>query len=286
MLSSSKSPSSTDNVPSKKKRKISSSVESKSPKIIKLATKENLVKSVPEKEEEDASERKLNSSNDSIEIITSVDEKKGPDQNDQQKARKSDSTPKNRNLGKNKKVDRSQQKPGALTKFLKRTDREVEESDISHDNNLSKLKNKDCQDTQDVHKEKNEICLNENSDVQLIPSELQDTSRLNETNRVANKDVDSSFQESDCDITILSSDNETSSELDKSISNKNKETTDRPATPVNSKTDKDIKEKIKRLTPKQLEKRQEIARRKEEKKRLKMVCIVYRRDSNFIFISL
>jgi len=286
MLSSSKSPSSTDNVPSKKKRKIiSSSIESKSPKMIKLATKENLVKSVPEKEGEDASEGKLDSSNDSIEIITSNDEKKGLDQNDQQKARKSDNTPKNRNLGKNKKVDRSQQKPGALTKFLKRTDREVEESDISHDNNLSKLKNKDCQDTP-VHKEKNEICLNENSDVQLIPSELQDTSRLNETNRVANKDVDSSLQESDCDITILSSDNETSSELDKSISNRNKEITDGPATPVNPKTDKDIKEKIKRLTPKQLEKRQEIARRKEEKKRLKMVCIIHRRGSNFIFISL
>lgn len=59
MLSSSKSPSSTDNVRNKKKRKImSSSIESKSPKIVKLATKENSVRSIIEKEEENANEKK------------------------------------------------------------------------------------------------------------------------------------------------------------------------------------------------------------------------------------
>lgn len=52
----------------------------------------------------------------------------------------------------------------------------------------------------------------------------------------------------------------------------NKET-DKPATPVTPKSDKDMKDKFKKLTPKQLERRQEIARRKEEKRKLKMVCI-------------
>lgn len=267
MLSSSKSPSSVDNTPNKKKRKvISPSIESKSSKVVKLATQENSVRNVRGKEEEDASERKLNSSND-IEIIISDDEKKDLEQSDQQKMRKGDSTPK-RSLGKNKKLDRSQQKPGALTKFLKRTDKEIEESDITHDNNLSELKDKkDCQNVS-VHKKQNEICSNESSDASFIRSELQDTSQLSETDdRVASKDADT-FQESDCDITILSSDNE----IDKSISSTNKET-DKPATPVTPKSDKDMKDKFKKLTPKQLERRQEIARRKEEKRKLKMVCI-------------
>ncbi|XP_071643741.1 uncharacterized protein [Temnothorax longispinosus] len=299
MLSSSKSPSSTDNVPNKKKRKVMSPlVGSKSPKVVKLATKENLVRNVHEKEGE---ERKLNRSNDSVEIITSDDEKKDLEQSDQQKTNKGDSTPK-RSLRKKKKLDRSQQNLGALTKFLKKTDKEVEESDVSHDNNLSEFKDdKDCQDTsvhkekneiclnegsgtsvirselqddkdcQDtsVHKEKNEICLNESSGTSVIRSELQDTSQLSETDdRVANKDVDSSLQETDCNITILSSDNEASSELDKSISSTSKEITDKPTTPVTPKTDKDMKNK--KLTPKQLEKRKEIVRRKEEKQRLKM----------------
>lgn len=274
MLSSSKSPSSTDNVRNKKKRKITSpSIESKSPKIVKLATKENLVRSILEKEEENANEKKLNSSDDSVEIISLDDEKKDLDKSDKEKTKKGDSTPK-RSLEKKKKLDKSQPKPGALTKFFKKTDKEVEESDISHENNLSELKGKqDNQDTS-VYKEKNEIHLNESSDAQFISCELQDTSQLSETDdHVDDKDVDP-LQESDCDITVLSSDNEASSELDKSISSRDKEGTDGPATPVTPKTDKD-KKSIKKLTPKQLAKKQETTKRKEERQRLKMVCIVY-----------
>lgn len=275
-LNSSKSPNSTDNVSNKKKRKIISPlVGSKSSKVIKLATKENLIEDIPEKEEEkeDASEMKLNSSNDSVEIITPNDEKKDLE-SDQQKARKDDSTPRRKGLGKNKKLDGPQQKPGALTKFLKRTDMEVNESDISNDNNLSELKDKkDCQDTS-VHKEKNEDSLNESAGAQFSSSELQNTSQnmsLSETDVcVANKDADSSLRESDCDITILSSDNEASSELDKSVSSRDKETPGNPTTPVTPKSDRDSQNKIKKLTPKQLEKRKEIARRKEEKQRLRM----------------
>lgn len=267
MLSSPKSPSSPDNVTKKKKRKvISPLVGSKSPKVVKLATKENLIRVISEKEE-DACEKKLNSNSDSAEIIISDDEKKDLNQSDQQKDMKISNTPK-RPLGRKKKLDGSQkQKSGALTKFLKKADREIEENDTSHnDNNLSELKDKkDCQDAS-VHKEKNEICSNESP-------ELEYTSELNETDdHIATKDGDLSRQESDCDITILSSDNEISSELDKSMSNTNKETTGESIA-LTSKSDKDAKNKTKKLTPKQLEKRQEIARRKEEKLKLKIVCM-------------
>lgn len=237
--------------------------------MMKLATKENSDRSTHEKEEEDTNERKLNSSNDTIEIISDDDKRKNLEQSDQQKMWKGDSTPKRRS--KNKKLDRSQQKPGALTKFLKKTDREVEESDISH-NNLSELKNKKNDQNTTVHNEQNDICSNESSDTPFNSSELQNTSQLNETdNHVVGKDAD--LQESDCDINILSSDNEASSELDRSISNKSKETPEKSVTPVTPKTDKETKNKIKKLTPKQLEKRQEMAKRKEEKLKLKMVCM-------------
>lgn len=267
MLSSSKSPNNADNVSNK--RKVLSPLGSESPKVRKLATKKNSDKSVHEKGGEDkggeVNERKLDSSNDSVEII-SDDEKRNLEQSDQQKMWKGDGTPKR---GKNKKLDRSQQKPGTLTKFLKRTNREIEESDISH-NNLSELKDKkDDQDTI-VHKENNDICSNESSGASFNSSELQSTSQLNETdNHVTSKDAD--LQESDCDI--LSSDNETSSELDKSILNRSKETPDKSATPVTPKTDKETKNKIKKLTPKQLEKKQEMAKRKEEKLKLRIVCM-------------
>lgn len=280
MLSSSKSPSGADNVPNKKKRKVLSPLGSKSPKVIKLGTKENSVRSIHEKEGEDTNERKLNSSNDSVEII-SDDEKKNLEQSDEQKMCKGDNTPKRKS--KNKKLDRSQQKSGALTKFLKKTDRQIEESDISH-NNLSELKDKKDDQSTTVHKGKNDVCSDESLDVSFNSSELQDTiqTQLNETDEgVASKNADLSLQESDCDITILSSDNEASSELDKSLSNISKETPDKSAIPVTPKTNKEMINKIKKLTPKQLEKKQEIAKRKEEKLKLKMVNI-YRKDLKLI----
>ncbi|XP_018345233.1 PREDICTED: chromatin assembly factor 1 subunit A-like [Trachymyrmex septentrionalis] len=278
ILSSSKSPNSTDNESNTKKRKIKSPlVGSKSSKVLKLATKENSVKKVPEKKREDASEKKLDV-NDDIEII--LDDEKDLEQSDQQDTRKIDSTSKNNTLGKNKKLDKSQQKLGALTKFLKKTDKEIEkidyidnlpeQKDSNHGNNLLELKDKkDCQDIS-VHKETNEVCINESLDAQSIRSEL-DTSQLSEIDdSIVNKDTDLSLQKTDCDITILSSDNEDSSELDTSISNRNKET-NKPASPVTPKTDKNNKKnKIKKLTPKQLQKRQEIIKRKEEKQKLKM----------------
>lgn len=256
----------------KKKRKvISPSVGSKNSKMIKLTIKENSVPNVFEDERENIEEKKLNSS-DEIEIIIPDEEKKNLEQSDQDgKKMESDITPK-KSLGKNKKLNRSQQRPGALTKFLKKLDKETE-SDGLHE-----LKDKqDCQNIF-VHKDENEICLTESSVTQTNESILQNLPQENKQLKdikTVSKSTDHSLpQKPDCDITILSSDNEDLSELDKSTLSGNEEITSKSVTPVTPKTDKANK-KIIKLTPKQLEKRKEIARRKEEKLRLKKVYEYY-----------
>lgn len=249
----------------KKKRKVISPMGSKNSKIIKLTIKENSVPNVFEDERENIEEKKLNSS-DEIEIII-PDEKKNLEQSDQnEKKIESDTTPK-KNLGTNKKLNRSQQKPGALTKFLKKLDKETE-------NRLYELKDKqNCQNIF-VHKDGNEICLNESSITQTNVSQLQNSPQENEQLKdvkIVSKSTDSLCQKADCDVTILSSD-EDLSELDKSTLSGNEEIiTSNPVTPVTPKTNKVANKKIIKLTPKQLEKREEIARRKEEKLRLKKV---------------
>ncbi|XP_070166024.1 chromatin assembly factor 1 subunit A-B isoform X2 [Polyergus mexicanus] len=268
--SASKSPNSTNNMSNKKKRKvISPSVGSKNSKMIKLTIKENSVPNIFEDERENAGEEKLNSS-DEIEIITLDEAKKNLEQNDQQDGKKieTDTTPKRSLLGKIKKLDRTQQKSGTLTKFFKKIDKETE-SDC-----LYELKDKQNQNTF-VHEEENEICLNESLGTQATESILQNLCQENKQLKdikVVSKGTDHSFSQNlDCDITILSSDNEDSSELDKSTLNEegNEEITNKLATPITPKTDKTANKKIIKLTPKQLEKRQEIARKKEEKLRLK-----------------
>lgn len=250
----------------KKKRKVSPSIGSKNSKkkMIKLTINENSVPNVLEDERENIEEKKLSNS-DEIEIIILNEEKKNLEQSDQdEKKIESDTTPK-KNLEKNKKLNRSQQRSGTLTKFLKKIDKGTESDD------LHELKDKqDCQNIF-VQKDENEICLNESSVTQTNVSILQNLSQENKQLKDINKSTDHSLpQKSDCDITILSSDNEDLNELDKSTLSENEEITNKPVTPVTSKTDKANK-KIIKLTPKQLEKRKEIARKKEEKLRLKKV---------------
>lgn len=253
----------------KKKRKVISPVGSKNSKIIKLTIKENSVPNIFEDERENIEEKKLNSS-DEIEIIISDEEKKNLEQSDQnEKKIENDTTPK-KNLGKNKKLNRSQQKPGALTKFLKKLDKETE-------NDLHELKDKqNCQDIF-VHKDGNEISLNESSITQTnvsLENSPQENEQLKDV-KIVNKSTDSLCQKPDCDVTILSSD-EDLSELDKSILSGNEEIiTSKSVTPVTPKTNKVANKKTIKLTPKQLEKREEIARRKEEKLRLKKVYTTY-----------
>jgi len=205
-------------------------------------------------------------------VITEDNERKELEQSDQQgdEDKKNDVTPKKSSAGKNKKLDKSQQKSGALTKFLKKTDKKTESTTDNNDTHESKTE-QDLQDTS-IRKTEDEVCSNEN-----LASSGKSNSQICQANEESKSlsvhDTKGSFfQQSDSNVVILSSDNESSNELDKSISNKNKETQESESS---QETDKDAKKKLRTPTPKQLEKREEIVRRKEEKLKLKMVhCAV------------
>lgn len=268
--SSSKSQDS-NNVPNKKKRKISIPlVGCKSPKILKLTTKENSAKNVFKDEEENIEEITLDSSSDSNEIILD-EEKKDLEKNSHQhheKNKKIDTTPSKKSLGKNKKLDKCQQKTGALNKFLKKAENKAK-STVSDDNSLCESKNEQEHQDTSVQKEKNEM-LNENPNEQSSESQANEKLDDADTANAADDTNRSLCEELDSDVAILfSSDNEMSNELDKTIESENEEITSKPTTPKTPKTSANMKNKIKKLTPKQLEKRKEIAKRKEEKLRLK-----------------
>lgn len=257
-------------MPNKKKRKITTSLAGcKSPKILKFTTKENSETNVFEDEKKDE-EIKINSSSDSNEIIFDEEEKdlKKDNQQDHKKNKKNDTIPSKNSLRKSRKLDKSEEKTGALKKFFKKAEKKGK-SKTNHDNMLYELKSGQEHQDISVQKETNEICLNKNLSKQS--SESRANEKLDYTD-ITDKDANHSLcQDFDSDIAILSSDNETTNELDKTISSRNEETTRQSTIPTTPKTPKNMEKKIKKLTPKQLEKRQEIAKRKEEKLRLREV---------------
>lgn len=257
-LSVSKSPNSTNNVPNKKRKVVSPLEELKSSKIIKF-TKENSVKDTSE-EQEDA-EEKPDTDRECIELISDQEEKYLEQSSDEEHANKEkiDTTPKRSSLKKSKTLEKSQKKSGALTKFLTKVDSEPTSS-LVHDSDLHKSENeKDCQNIS-VHEEESGSPLLNTSQVN---EEIEDIKIVERSN---------TYQDSDSDVAVLSSDTEAQSELDKSKSSINEEKVTKLATPTTPKSNKEDKMKLKKLTPKQLEKKQEVARRKEEKAKLKIVC--------------
>jgi hypothetical protein len=260
------------NIASSKKRKVTSPlVGSKSSKVSKFLKKDCINQSSLENKIENT--RETNDSKECI-VITEDNERKESEQSDQQgdEDKKNDVTPKRSSAGKNKKLDKSQRKSGALTKFFKKTDRKTESTaDDTHDAHESKGE-QDLEDTSIREKGEDEVCSNENLDASGKSNSQISQANVELKNLSVHDTKGSFFRQSDSNVVILSSDNESSSELDKSISNKNKETQEPES---NQETDKDAKKKLRTPTSKQLEKREEIVRRKEEKLKLKMVhCAV------------
>lgn len=249
-------------MPNKKRKVTSPLVESRSPKVSKVSKKDCFDQNIPEEEVENATEK-----DNSVKCIVITDDKKELEQNSRQDANKKHDVTSKRSakdsVRKTKKLDKSQQKSGALTKFLKRTDRT---RNIADDGTRQ-------QDTS-VQEEKDEVCLDESMEsLDRSKSEVFEAEKKSESSSVRDKNAKSSlFHQSDREITILSSDDEMPSMLNQSTSSINEETKS-PATFVTSTSDKDAKNKSKLLTPKQLEKRRETTRRKEEKLKLKMVCV-------------
>ncbi|RLU19046.1 hypothetical protein DMN91_009404 [Ooceraea biroi] len=275
-LNSAKLSPSTNIEPNKKRKVTSPLVSLKSPKVSKLSKKDHLNQNILEDEEENvrgSSKECIVVSDDEkkdVQSEQSVDDEKKDVQSKQSvddENKKGDITPKRSSLGKNKKLDKSQQKSGALTKFLKKTDRK-----ITADSDGSTRESKSRQDLQDtsVQEEKNEVSLDESLEPQSSDKYKLQMSQGKESPSVHNdKQAESpSFQQWDSDVAVLSSDNENPSELDGSTLSRNEET-EESAVPVTPKSDKHVMKTLKRLTPKQLEKREEIARRKEEKLKLR-----------------
>lgn len=259
---------------SSKKRKVLSPLEgcTKPKKAKKRIIKENSPTSACKNEEEDIEEKH------DVEVIEILDEEKEDLEQDCKKSTNINITPKS-SARKNKIMDKANKKSGALTKFLKKTDKKVGRG-INHDDDMCELKDEqDCLN-KSVHNEESDIC-NKDSNEHYVESTLKRVSEIIgklKNDDVTNKSMESysSCQGSDSDIAILSSDNEMLDDSSKSVTNGN-ETTSKSASPASCsspalKDDKDMKKKLTTSAQKQLAKKQEIARRKEEKRRLRMVC--------------
>lgn len=254
-------------MPNKKRKVTSPLVGSKTSKISKVAKNDCCDQDIVE---ETTNAREKNDSEDCITDDVNKDFEQNDWQDDENKEVKG--TSKRSSLGRNKKLDKSQQKSGALTKFLKKNIYGQTENTANDDARESKAR-QNLQNTF-IEVEKNEEeCLDESSDLQSSEKSKSQAFQINEKlddSSVSDQDTkDSVFQQSYSNIVILSSDNESSNELDKSTSSRNEEIRT-STTPVTPKTNK--KKQLKRLSTKQLEKRQEIARKREEKLKLRMVC--------------
>lgn len=244
-------------MPNKKRKVVSPLEELKSSKIIKF-TKENSAKDISEEKKEP--EEKPDTDRKYMELISDQEEEdlEKSSEQDEVKSKQSDTTPKRSFLKKSKTLEKSQKKSGTLTKFLMKID-DQSSNNLNNDSNLNKLENEDCQN----------ISVGEEE----IGSPFQHTSPTNEEiedTQIAEKP--STSQDSESDITMLSSDTEAQSELDMSKTSISEEKMIKTETPVTPKSDKEAKYKLKKLTPRQIEKKQEIIRKKEEKAKIKMVC--------------
>lgn len=255
-------------MPNKKRKVTSPLVGSKTSKISKVAKNDCCDQNIVE-ETTNAKEK-----NDSEDCVVTIDDmNKTFEQNDRQddENKKVKGTSKRSSLGRNKKLDKSQQKSGALTKFLKKNIYGQTENTATDDARESKAR----QNLQNIviEVEKNEEeCLDESLELQPSEKSKSQAFQMNEKlddSSVSDQDMKSSvFQQSCSNIIFSSSGNESSNELDKSTSSRNEEIRT-STTPVTPKTDK--KKELKRLL-KQLEKRKEILRKREEKLKLRMVC--------------
>lgn len=248
-----------------KKRKVVSPLEGfKSNKIIKY-TKENSDKSISK--EKDEAEEKCDTDCECIDLISDQEEKdlgQSSKQDCETKVKphqkKMDTTPKRDSLTKGKILKKSRKKSSALTKFLMKTD-----SELMNSSHKATDESTDCPNTS-ACEENSEILSSSQS-----PESSLHTSCVNEEmDNIVTEDPNI-CQDSDSDIVSLN--NEATSELDKSRTSISEESSGKPAIPTTPKSNKDEKIMSKKLTPRQLEKRQEIARKREEKAKLKMVVI-------------
>lgn len=271
MLSSSKSSSDTehDTRQTKKKRKLASPLveAAKKSKVMKLSTKENSARSNSKSKREEINLDDVNKLN-VPEVMKEEGEKdKGQSVQQTHEIKKEHITPKKRfSLRKQRK---DQQKSGALTKFIvvsnnKEAERGAESSSdhgscqnpshsdaivLSSDNEASSEADKSTLDTESKEANNSELAS-------VATSPLRDKKK--QVKNLSPIKLDSS------------SDNEASVELETSTLSTSEKVTNESTSAVTPTSDRK-KGKVKPLTPKQLQKEQEIARKKKEKLKLREV---------------
>lgn len=272
MLSSSKSSSDTEHNTrqTKKKRKLASPLveAAKKSKVMKLSTKENSTRSNSKGKREEIDPDDVNKLN-VPEVMKEEGEKdKGRSVQETHESKKEHITPKKRfSLRKQRK---DQQKSGALTKFIVvSNNKEAErgaESPADHGS-----------------------CQNPSSDAIVLSSDNEasseaDKSTLDAESKEANNDELASVATSPLrdkkkkkvknlsPIKLdLSSDNEASVELETSTLSTSEKVTNESTSAVTPTSDRKKGKERKPLTPKQLQKEQEIARKRKEKLKLREV---------------
>lgn len=257
-------------MPSRKRKLTSPLIECKSSKAIKFTEEpnEDFIESTFESSIEENAKDEFNNCDKNIEVTINKEDQdiKQDDGQNHEKNEKLDVTPKRT---RNAKIN--QRATNALTKFLKDTDKQMK--NIKCDGNSLELEDKIGQNMHLQEKE-DDIC-SECTDIQSTQSQVIE--RLEDTNSTTSKNKENDqFCDKSINSIISSSNIEDKNILDKSISNSDTEETDRNATnSVILKDDNDIKKGSKTLTPKQLQKRQEIAKKKEEREKLRMVTYIH-----------
>lgn len=256
-----RSPVQSPNVVHTRKRKLPlPSMECKNPKAMKIL-KNNLSEDSVNNEPNSTS---VDTRNKDINLIEVIEDPPTETENakenafSKEKASSKTKTSKRIAAGQKKLEKQEKLKSSPLTKFLQKTDKQ-----------------------KDASKEESEISFQEekNDSIEEVEESSNKATKTNintpgTTNNLSNKvegllsDANNSLYQSDSDLVVLSSDTEEKDEEAKSSANT---MTDTPGTSQSIKTSKIDKTKLKKLTPKQEEKRLLNARRKEEKKRLKMV---------------
>lgn len=259
MLSSVESPNSISN----KKRKLSSpSIEYKSPKVLKITSKENSLEDVAEDKMESTS-NSANESDGSLEVIEDdrIDDTQERSESDTADNRRRNVTPKRSFVGKARKLH-NKKKSSALAKFFTKSDQKSETGE----------------DVPDMTNDKNKV---EGSNEVLEDQPVEYTSQSPDSTKDEKKDIisheENSSHVSECESTTISSEEDDKksdndeSNLDESLRNDSPRVlkNTRSAKSLNAdKTMNDIKQK--KLTPKQQERQLQIAKRKEEQQRLRM----------------
>ncbi|CAL7945363.1 unnamed protein product [Xylocopa violacea] len=247
-----KSPVQSPGVVSKKKRKLTSPVEHKSPKALKIE-KKNLSKDDVNSESDSVPVDAKKKNIDSVELVDlEIENVKENTMTNKLDTINKNVTPKRTSIGQKKLERQEKLKSSPLTKFLQKNDKK---EDTLNENTMKSLREESNESNEKSAKGAAETDKNISQSTSNSNNELEDS---------VSKVEDNSLCQSDSDVELLSSDNEEKDDQTKSTDTGASDSAQILKTPKMDKT------KQKKLTPKQQEKKLLSAKKKEERQRQKM----------------